>query len=150
MKLDGKKVIAPRRAGRRAGPRDRHVRRVGGAEDLRRDGVLRLNGRRGHGPGEPGPHKGLVDTHGADDLVVVLGAADLESLEVAAETVTMGDPAYVGSLAGVQLGAPVIHILEEDGQGARRRLRRAGRAARDDAGRRAGAGRCEEVPRALI
>jgi betaine reductase len=37
--------------------------------------------------------KGLVDTHGADDLVVVLGAADLESLEVAAETVTVGDPA---------------------------------------------------------
>ncbi len=58
--------------------------------------------------------KGLVDTHGADDLVVVLGAADLESLEVAAETVTMGDPAYVGPLAGVPLGLPVIHILEED------------------------------------
>ena len=58
--------------------------------------------------------KGLVDTHGTDDLVVVLGAADLESLEVAAETVTMGDPAYVGPLAGVQLGLPVIHILEED------------------------------------
>jgi glycine/sarcosine/betaine reductase complex component A len=58
--------------------------------------------------------KGLVETHGADDLVVVLGAADLESLEVAAETVTMGDPAYVGPLAGVQLGLPVIHILEED------------------------------------
>ena len=58
--------------------------------------------------------KGLVDTHGADDLVVVLGAADLESLEVAAETVTMGDPAYVGPLAGVQLGLPVVHILEED------------------------------------
>jgi len=58
--------------------------------------------------------KGLVDTHGADDLVVVLGAADLESLEVAAETVTLGDPAYVGPLAGVQLGLPVVHILEED------------------------------------
>ena len=57
---------------------------------------------------------GLVDEHGAGDLVVVLGAADLESLEVAAETVTMGDPAYVGPLAGVQLGLPVIHILEED------------------------------------
>jgi glycine/sarcosine/betaine reductase complex component A len=56
----------------------------------------------------------LVDEHGAGDLVVVLGAADLESLEVAAETVTMGDPAYVGPLAGVQLGLPVIHILEED------------------------------------
>ncbi len=56
----------------------------------------------------------LVDEHGADDLVVVLGAADLESLEVAAETVTLGDPAYVGPLAGVQLGLPVVHILEED------------------------------------
>jgi glycine reductase len=58
--------------------------------------------------------KGLVDTYGSDDLVVVLGAADLESLEVAAETVTLGDPAYVGPLAGVQLGLPVVHILEED------------------------------------
>jgi glycine reductase len=58
--------------------------------------------------------KSLVDEHGADDLVVVLGAADLESLEVAAETVSMGDPAYVGPLAGVQLGLPVIHILEQD------------------------------------
>lgn len=58
--------------------------------------------------------KGLVDQHGADDLVVVLGAADLESLEVAAETLTLGDPAYVGPLAGVQLGLPVVHILEED------------------------------------
>jgi glycine/sarcosine/betaine reductase complex component A len=58
--------------------------------------------------------KSLVEEHGADDLVVVLGAADLESLEVTAETVTVGDPAYVGPLAGVQLGLPVVHILEED------------------------------------
>ena len=58
--------------------------------------------------------KSLVEEHGADDLVVVLGAADLESLEVAAETLTLGDPAYVGPLAGVQLGLPVVHILEED------------------------------------
>jgi glycine/sarcosine/betaine reductase complex component A len=58
--------------------------------------------------------KSLVDEHGADDLVVVLGAADLEALEVAAETLTVGDPAYVGPLAGVQLGLPVMHILEED------------------------------------
>jgi glycine/sarcosine/betaine reductase complex component A len=61
--------------------------------------------------------KSLVDEHGADDLVVVLGAADLEALEVAAETVTLGDPAYVGPLAGVQLGLPVVHILEEDVKG---------------------------------
>jgi glycine reductase len=58
--------------------------------------------------------KSLVDEHGADDLVVVLGAADLEALEVAAETLTVGDPAYVGPLAGVQLGLPVMHILEDD------------------------------------
>jgi glycine/sarcosine/betaine reductase complex component A len=58
--------------------------------------------------------KGLVDEHGQENLVVVLGAADLESLEVTAETVTLGDPAYVGPLAGVQLGLPVVHILEED------------------------------------
>jgi glycine reductase len=58
--------------------------------------------------------KSLVDQHGTDDLVVVLGAADLESLEVTAETVSVGDPAYVGPLAGVQLGLPVVHILEQD------------------------------------
>jgi glycine reductase len=58
--------------------------------------------------------KALVDQHGQENLVVVLGAADLESLEVTAETVTLGDPAYVGPLAGVQLGLPVVHILEED------------------------------------
>lgn len=58
--------------------------------------------------------KALADEHGSDDLVVVLGAADLESLEVTAETLTVGDPAYVGPLAGVQLGLPVLHILEED------------------------------------
>jgi glycine/sarcosine/betaine reductase complex component A len=57
--------------------------------------------------------KSLVEEHGSD-VVVVLGAADLESLEVTAETVTMGDPAYVGPLAGVQLGLPVVHILEDE------------------------------------
>lgn len=58
--------------------------------------------------------KSLVDQHGRESLVVVLGAADLESLEVTAETLTLGDPAYVGPLAGVQLGLPVVHILEEE------------------------------------
>jgi|ERR671922_1152510 betaine reductase len=58
--------------------------------------------------------KSLADEHGQENLVVVLGAADLESLEVTAETLTLGDPAYVGPLAGVQLGLPVVHILEQD------------------------------------
>lgn len=56
--------------------------------------------------------KRLADEHG-EDLIVMLGAADLESIEVAAETVTAGDPAYVGPLAGVSLGLPVLHILDE-------------------------------------
>ena len=58
--------------------------------------------------------KRLADEHGGDSLVVVLGAADLEAIEVAAETLTEGDPAYVGPLAGVQLGLPVVHILDEE------------------------------------
>src|SRR5262245_61662959 len=57
--------------------------------------------------------KRMADQHGTDDLVVVLGAADLESIEVTAETLTVGDPAYVGPLAGVPLGLPVIHVLDE-------------------------------------
>ena len=44
----------------------------------------------------------------------VLGAADAEAVEVAAETVRDGDPAYVGPLAGVQLGLPVWHVFEDE------------------------------------
>jgi glycine/sarcosine/betaine reductase complex component A len=54
----------------------------------------------------------LAEQH--DGLVVLLGAADPEALEVAAETVTIGDPSFVGPLAGVSLGLHVFHILEED------------------------------------
>ena len=56
--------------------------------------------------------KALAQEHGAEHLIVVLGAADAEALEVAAETVTSGDPAYVGPLAGVQLGLDVRHVFE--------------------------------------
>jgi len=65
-------------------------------------------------PENQGRIKALVDEHGLESVVVVLGAADLEALEVAAETVTIGDPAYVGPLAGVPLGLPVVHILEQE------------------------------------
>ena len=65
-------------------------------------------------PENQGRIKSLVEQHGSDQLVVVLGAADLESIEVTAETVTEGDPAYVGPLAGVQLGLPVVHVLDEE------------------------------------
>jgi betaine reductase len=65
-------------------------------------------------PENQGAIKDLVDEHGAGNLVVVVGAADPEAIEVAAETVTSGDPAYVGPLAGVQLGLPVMHIFEDE------------------------------------
>jgi glycine reductase len=68
-------------------------------------------------PENQGLIKRLVDEHGSENLVVVLGAADQEALEVAMETVTEGDPAYVGPLAGVQLGLPVMHIFEEEVKG---------------------------------
>ncbi len=51
---------------------------------------------------------------GSDDLIVVLGASDIEGALISAETVTIGDPSYTGPLAGVSLGLPVYHILEPD------------------------------------
>ena len=58
--------------------------------------------------------KRIVDEQGSDGVVVLLGAADAEAVEVAAETVRDGDPAYVGPLAGVQLGLPVYHVFEDE------------------------------------
>ena len=43
--------------------------------------------------------KRLADEHGSDQLVVILGAPDAESAEIAAETVVLGDPTYAGALA---------------------------------------------------
>ncbi|HYZ37391.1 MAG TPA: glycine/sarcosine/betaine reductase complex selenoprotein A, partial [Pseudonocardiaceae bacterium] len=37
---------------------------------------------------------------------------------IAAETVVLGDPSWAGPLAGVQLGLPVYHILEEEARAA--------------------------------
>jgi len=56
----------------------------------------------------------IAGRQSAGDLVVVLGAVDADSLQVATETVTVGDPSYVGSLAGVSLGLPVVHIFEDE------------------------------------
>lgn len=58
--------------------------------------------------------KRLVDQHGAEALMVVLGAPDAESAGIAAETVVLGDPSWAGPLAGVQLGLPVYHVLEDE------------------------------------
>lgn len=58
--------------------------------------------------------KEVIDKHGSQDLMVILGAADGESAALAAETVTLGDPSYAGVLAGMPLGLPVYHILEPE------------------------------------
>ncbi len=56
--------------------------------------------------------KDLTEKHGAENIVVVLGAAEGEAAGLAAETVTAGDPTFAGPLAGVQLGLRVYHAVE--------------------------------------
>ena len=51
---------------------------------------------------------------GNENIIVVLGASDLEGAEISAETVTLGDPSFTGPLAGVSLRLPVYHILEPE------------------------------------
>src|SRR5690349_2091890 len=58
--------------------------------------------------------RAIAEAEGTENTLVVLGAVDVEALEVAGETVTRGDPAFVGPLAGVQLGLPVFHIVEDE------------------------------------
>lgn len=58
--------------------------------------------------------KRLADEHGRDKLVVLLGAPDPESAEIAAETVVIGDPSYAGALAEAQLGLSVFHVLDDE------------------------------------
>jgi glycine/sarcosine/betaine reductase complex component A len=57
--------------------------------------------------------KTLAEDH-PGDMIVVLGASDIEGAEIAAETVTEGDPTFAGPLAGVSLGLQVFHILEPE------------------------------------
>jgi len=56
----------------------------------------------------------LADETGKDEMIVLLGQPDSNSAGLFAETVTRGDPTWAGPLAGVPLGLPVYHILEED------------------------------------
>ena len=58
--------------------------------------------------------KEFVEQYGAENIVVLLGAAEGEGAGLAAETVTNGDPTFAGPLAGVQLGLSVYHICEDE------------------------------------
>jgi len=56
----------------------------------------------------------LTDQMGTDDLVVLLGTPNAESSRLYGLTVTEGDPAWAGVLAGVSLQLPVYHIMEPE------------------------------------
>ncbi|SKC92957.1 Glycine reductase complex selenoprotein A [Maledivibacter halophilus] len=58
--------------------------------------------------------KELTEKHGAENIVVLFGAAEAESAGLAAETVTAGDPTFAGCLAGVGLGLAVYHAVEPE------------------------------------
>lgn len=56
--------------------------------------------------------KDLTEEHGAENIIVVFGAAEGELTGLAAETVTVGDPTYAGCLTNVSLGLGVYHVVE--------------------------------------
>jgi hypothetical protein len=58
--------------------------------------------------------KKVVDDYGKDGLIVLLGSPNEDAAELFAATVTMGDPTYAGPLAGIPLGLPVYHVLEQE------------------------------------
>ena len=54
-----------------------------------------------------------MDRLGTQDVVVLLGTPNAESSRLYGLTVTEGDPAWAGPLAGVRLNLPVYHITEQ-------------------------------------
>lgn len=58
--------------------------------------------------------KEFTEKYGGENIVVVFGAAEAESVGLAAETVMLGDPTYAGALAGVSLGLAAYHAVEPD------------------------------------
>jgi glycine reductase len=58
--------------------------------------------------------KKLAETYDKENIIVMLGAPDADSAELYAETVMHGDPTWAGPLAGISLGLPVYHIMEQE------------------------------------
>lgn len=54
----------------------------------------------------------MAEQHAPDDLVVLLGTPTEDASRLYAMTVTSGDPAWAGALAGVALGLPVYHVTD--------------------------------------
>ena len=59
--------------------------------------------------------KQVVEANGGPDgIVAILGSPDVESAQMFAEIVSLGDPTYAGALAGVSLKLPVYHVTEPE------------------------------------
>lgn len=55
-----------------------------------------------------------MDSNGSEGIVVLIGTPTADSSRLYALTVTEGDPAWAGPLAGVHLNLPVFHITESE------------------------------------
>lgn len=58
--------------------------------------------------------KDAAEKYGAENVAVVIGAAEYEAAGLAAETVTLGDPTFAGPLTNVALGLSVYHAFEDE------------------------------------
>jgi betaine reductase len=57
--------------------------------------------------------KQVIEQAGTDDVVAVLGANSAAAVAMTATTLKSGDPAWAGPLAGIALGIPSFHVLED-------------------------------------
>jgi len=57
--------------------------------------------------------KQVVEQVGTDNVIAMLGANSAAAVEMTATTLSQGDPSWAGPLAGVALGIPSFHILED-------------------------------------
>lgn len=62
---------------------------------------------------EQGRIQALVEAGERDRMVAILGTPGPGATQMVAMTLRDGDPSHAGPLAGVPLGLPVFHILEE-------------------------------------
>ena len=58
--------------------------------------------------------KEIFEKNGNENLVVILGAPGVDSVEIYGETVVNGDPTWAGPLAGIAMKIPVYHVLEQE------------------------------------
>ena len=63
---------------------------------------------------DQGRIKRILDEHGTENVVAILGANSPEAVELPAVTLKSGDPSYAGPLANVALEIPSFHILEPE------------------------------------